>query len=322
MTKKKSPAIKERVIKKSLSALSIIIITVAIFILISAMYQTISIFFLFDKAKSHEDHITGTKDIFKKIEQDFARLQPVQESTDQDSYQMATDTQKSSIDSFQISLELLGTVTGKGMEPFAIIKNLNTNQQDYYRLGDQIEGATLDDIQRRKVILVYNGEEIHINIGTKYQASPQENTQDLFSHNADESLNAQSEGTQHTINIDDGIRLKRGSLEIANKQHVLVKKNEIKSYLDNPEIIRNQAKIQEFNPGRYFEGVKITDIQKESFFDLVGIRENDIIIGVNNREIKSIEDAAQFIIKMSQNSKVSLQIKRNGERKSLEYDLW
>lgn len=59
----------------------------------------------------------------------------------------------------QLSLSLLGTVTGSQEDARAIIRDDKTKLEDLYRAGSEIQGAVVQRITRGKVVLLVNGRE-------------------------------------------------------------------------------------------------------------------------------------------------------------------
>ena len=57
----------------------------------------------------------------------------------------------------KLDLTLLGTVTGKERDARAVIVDNKEKQQDIYRIGDAVQGATLQAISRGEVTLDVNG---------------------------------------------------------------------------------------------------------------------------------------------------------------------
>ncbi|MDD2465133.1 MAG: type II secretion system protein N [Desulfobulbus sp.] len=73
-----------------------------------------------------------------------------------------TETAQPDIDQLaqtQLSLSLLGTVTGDQNDARAIIRDDKTKLEDLYQVGSEIQGAIINLITRGKVVLLVNGRE-------------------------------------------------------------------------------------------------------------------------------------------------------------------
>jgi type II secretory pathway component PulC len=64
----------------------------------------------------------------------------------------------------KMQLELLGTVTGSAEDARAIIRDEKVKLEDIYRVGSELQGATITRIERGKVVLKVNGQEEILNI--------------------------------------------------------------------------------------------------------------------------------------------------------------
>jgi general secretion pathway protein C len=59
----------------------------------------------------------------------------------------------------QLNIVLMGTINGGEGDGRAIILDKGSNKQGLYEVGDEIQGASVKEILRGKVILVYNGKD-------------------------------------------------------------------------------------------------------------------------------------------------------------------
>jgi type II secretory pathway component PulC len=74
----------------------------------------------------------------------------------------ATETADSELENLaqtQLSLVLLGTVTGGQNDARAIIRDEKTKLEDLYQVGSEVQGALISRIARGKVVLQVNGRE-------------------------------------------------------------------------------------------------------------------------------------------------------------------
>ncbi len=74
----------------------------------------------------------------------------------------SVEQEKSDIDQLektQLSLSLLGTVSGEQEDARAIIRDDKTRLEDLFRVGSEIQGAIINRIARGKVVLLVNGRE-------------------------------------------------------------------------------------------------------------------------------------------------------------------
>ena len=64
----------------------------------------------------------------------------------------------------------------------------------------------------------------------------------------------------------------------------------------------------------------ISSIKAGSFFAKLGLRNGDVVQGVDGRSIKSPDDVLDIYTKLKSASQVELQIKRRGKSKKINYE--
>jgi len=187
-----------------------------------------------------------------------------------------------------LKLSLLGTVTGSQQNAFAVIEEINTKKQGLYRVGDSVQSATVKNILRGKVILrVKDRDEIL----TMEEAT--------------------SSGTEKEYLRSKPIE-KRGT--------VMVSSSELQESIENVHQLLSQARIRpHFKDGRS-DGLAITNIKAGSIFSKLGLKNGDIIRGINGRDIKSPDDVLEMYRKLKSSSQIALEIVRGGEKEIIKYE--
>ena len=67
------------------------------------------------------------------------------------------------------------------------------------------------------------------------------------------------------------------------------------------------------------EGMAVSGIKSDSIFRKMGIRNGDIILGVDGQKIESVDDAMGLYGNLRSASEIKLDIKRLGQVQSIEY---
>jgi general secretion pathway protein C len=65
----------------------------------------------------------------------------------------------------------------------------------------------------------------------------------------------------------------------------------------------------------------LTGVRPSSIFYKMGLKSGDIIIGVDGKNIESVDDALKFYQSLQSASKVQLELKRRGRPKTIEYNI-
>ena len=66
------------------------------------------------------------------------------------------------------------------------------------------------------------------------------------------------------------------------------------------------------------KGVKVIDIDDEGNAKKAGVKENDVIIAVNDKEVNSADEVAKIVRENKDKPSVMLKIKRDGKTQNIE----
>jgi general secretion pathway protein C len=189
-----------------------------------------------------------------------------------------------------LKLDLLGTITGDKKEAYAVIEDTATKQQNLFRIGDTIQNATVKMILREKVVLNVNGKDEILKIEKNREGS--------------KNFNA------HTA-----------ALQTGRSQNVNVRRSQLESAVKNVNNLMKEIRIQpNFSNGKP-DGLRLTGIRPDSIFYNMGLKSGDILMSVNGKEIKSVDDAFSFYQNLQSSPSVQLQIKRRGQLKTIDYHI-
>ncbi len=193
-----------------------------------------------------------------------------------------------SLEPSSLKIALLGTIIDNHKNAYAVIEKIDRKKQGLYRTGDNINGAIVKKILRGKVILrVKNKDKILI---MKELRSSQ-------TENGEQSTRPELAGTTITVKPSD----LQSSLRDLNK-------------------LLSQARIRPLFKDGQADGLIITQIKADSFFSKLGLRNGDIVQGIDGKSINSPDDILGLYGKLRSGSQVSLQITRNGASKTINYN--
>ena len=194
----------------------------------------------------------------------------------------------------KLLVKLWGTVTSGADASYAIIEDKNKKDQNLYRIGDTIQNATVKEIFREKVVLNVQGKDEVLQI------------EKLESRGASVSRpRPRKQGVARPPSVRR-IRLKRSQLEKA---------------LKSEEDISKQAKARpHFTDGRQ-DGIILTGIKPNSVYRRLGLRNGDILLGIDEADIQSAEDVSAVHQRLSSASELTLKIKRRGRLTTMNYTI-
>ena len=188
-----------------------------------------------------------------------------------------------------LKLKLLGTVTGDEKEAYAVIEDTDVKRQNLYKIGDTIQNATLKMILREKVVLHVNGKDEILGI----------------------------EKVREERKTDRSSERKSAS----SSRNIAIKRSQIDTALQDVNTLMKQVRIQpHFQDGKP-DGLRLTGVRPNSIFYKMGLKSGDIIVGVDGKNIESVDDALKFYQSLQSASKVQLQLKRRGRPKTIDYNI-
>ncbi len=186
-----------------------------------------------------------------------------------------------------LKLALLGTVSGNQQNTFAVIEEINKKKQALYRVGDSVQGAIVKKILRGKVIL-------------------------------------RVEGRDEILTIEEAAALRAGkeypvSKPIGKGTTIIVGRSAVQESMRNIHNLLSQVRIRPYFRDGKADGLSVTNIKAGSFFAKLGLKNGDIVQGIDGKIIKSPEDVLEMYKKFRLGSQVALQIMRNNEQKIINY---
>jgi len=187
-----------------------------------------------------------------------------------------------------LRIALLGTAIGDKKNTYAIIEETGKRKQALYRVGDSVKGAIIKTILKGKVILRMMDKDEILTMKKGSFSGPEEE------HNTPEPI------------IDKG-------------SHIAVNYSELQDSLKDLNKLMSQARIFPYFKDGEADGLIITRIKRNSFFSKLGLRNGDIVQGIDGKSINSPDDVLGLYGKLRAGSQISLQIRRNDSSKTINY---
>jgi general secretion pathway protein C len=197
-----------------------------------------------------------------------------------------------------MKIALLGTIAGNNRSSAAIIEDTVKRTQGLYREGDSIQDGVVKSILRGKVVL---------KIGDRDEVLTME---EPGSHVT---------GTASDISQAETVPVATPSAPAAIERNITIKRSDINESLKDLNGLISQASIQPHYTDGEADGLAVTGIKAGSIFRKMGLRNGDIVKGVNDNEIKSPEDLINMYNDLKSAPDISLQVMRRGRERSLNY---
>ena len=185
-----------------------------------------------------------------------------------------------------LSVVLLGTVSGPERVAFAVMEERGKKKQGLYQTGDKIQGALIKKVLRGKVILRVKGK--------------------------DEILEMEQAKTTKRSSGRTGARGGDGYT-------ITVGHDDLQKSLGNINSLLTQVRIRPLIKNGKPDGLVLSHVKPRSIFSKLGLKNGDVVKKIDDKEIKSPDDAFAFYNRLKSGAELSLEINRGSETKTLNY---
>ena len=195
-------------------------------------------------------------------------------------------------------LLLLGTAVGSFRETFAMIQRASTREEQVFRLGDKVfDLGTLAGVRKDSAEILSNGRRIKILAPT----APAED--------------AAKKPTQ-TASTAGGL-----NPQIVAPGSYVIDQRALNASLDNMGQAMTDARLLPSVKDGKVEGFKVSEVKPAGIFGMVGIKNGDTLTRINDFNIDSPEKAIQSLASLKGQSKIKLDLIRDGQPTTLNYDI-
>lgn len=193
-----------------------------------------------------------------------------------------------------LRVKLLGTLVASNADwSFASIQDMVTQRSQTYMIGNSLQGATVEEIERERVIVLNNGRREFID------GQPGDGAFVPPSPPVAQANTAPPPGNA------SGIRA-------TSDNEYEVPRAEIDKTLNNLNDVAMQARIvPAFKDGQAV-GFKLFSIRPDSIYSKIGVQNGDVIRRINGFDLNSPEKALEVYSKMKDASRIEIEIERNG----------
>jgi len=192
-----------------------------------------------------------------------------------------------------LGLKLVGTVVAdKPEDSSAIIEDLSSRKQEVYHEGDEVKNTRIKRILRHNVVINTGGRDEVLTMlpeeSTEKSAAPARPTR----------------GRPTPPSETSSIQLDREELE---------------SQMADLNELMQQVRIRPFMEGNNPAGFLVSNIKPGSLFSKMGLRNGDVIQGVNGETITTPDQAIELYESLMEGGSIDLDIKRGRRTQKLRY---
>jgi type II secretion system protein C len=208
----------------------------------------------------------------------------------------ATDPRKvQALDSMpsaeELGLRLVGAIAGGPAISRANIQDVKGKTTGVYRIGDTVASATIEAIQQDAVVLRHEGRQLILRLRTGTAGGETPSSGSMLPTTPEKAPTPAQKAAMPPVKAD---------------------------YV--AEVFR-KATIEPYVKNDRTEGLRITGLDKIPMAELFGLRDGDVIRKVNGQQLTSKQKAFQVLMKARTQSKVDIELLRNGKSKDLSFGL-
>lgn len=201
----------------------------------------------------------------------------------------------------QLQLRLLGTVAGDEEIACAVIEDLRDKIQDLYRVGDIVQGASIEQIEQNRVVLLNQGRSEVLNISlARGTSAPAENVAKA--------------AVAKEPSVADAVKIISPTEREINKKAFLAKVGGMTAVL-------KAVKISPYVVNGRAEGLRITGLENLSMARFIGLENGDVIQVINGQKVTNKRKAFQVLQKARALSSTDIQLLRGKEKKTLWFGI-
>ena len=193
-------------------------------------------------------------------------------------------------------LMLLGTVVGSFRETFALVRHATKKEERVFRLGEPVfDVGRLVEVNKEQAYIVINGKKVELltpftpPAATAGQAHP-----------------AVQPGVAVAATVAGSYVIDQRALNMA---------------LDNPAQAMTDARLLPSQRDGKIEGFKASEVKPNGVFSMIGIKNGDLLLRLNDFPMDSPDKALQSFIALKGQNRLKLDIIRDGQPQTFNYDI-
>jgi general secretion pathway protein C len=203
----------------------------------------------------------------------------------------------------ELPLKLWGTIAAEDpTRSWASVQETGRQQaSSVYRVGDQIQKATIVEIERRRIVLLENGNRRSLSLDEEDNLTSKLSASAMRSKPPTRQTSARAERRKST-------RAARKKAEIEAAAEAAVEAAKIESPVGNPSSLYSQARIvPEIDPEtNVVTGLQLSSIQAGSIFEAVGIQNGEVITEIDGVPISDMGPSTKIMSALTDPDEVEI----------------
>ncbi len=194
-------------------------------------------------------------------------------------------------------LILLGTAVGSYRESFALVQRTSTHEEQVFRLGDKVfDTGTLAAVKKDYAEILSDGRRIKIFAPTAPTGA---------------AANSPPQAGQ-TAGIVP---------QVTSPGNYVINQRALNAALDNIGQAMTDARLLPSIKDGKVEGFRVSEVKPAGIFGMVGIKNGDVLLSINDFKVDSPEKAIQALAALKGQTAIKLNMLRDGQPTTMNYDI-
>ena len=195
-------------------------------------------------------------------------------------------------------LMLLGTAVGSFRETFALVRHMTKQEERVFRLGDMVfDAGRLAEVGKERAFIVINNKKVELLTPMTPLPSPQ--------------AGQAASGNPHAVT----------AVASTGAGSYVIDQRALNAALDNPAQAMSDARLLPSQKDGKVEGFKASEVKPNGVFSMIGIKNGDILLRLNDFPMDSPDKALQSFIALKGQNRLKLDIIRDGQPQTFNYDI-
>jgi general secretion pathway protein C len=195
-------------------------------------------------------------------------------------------------------LVLLGTVIGSFRESFALMQKTSSREEQVFRMGEKVfDMGELVAVRKESVEILAGGRRIKIE-------TPVAGLEDIGTSKNQEPA------------VPGGL-----AQQVAGPGNYVIDQRALNAALDNIGQAMTDARLLPSIKDDKVEGFRASEVKPAGIFGMVGIKNGDILLRINDFNIDSPEKAIQSLASLKGMNNIKLDLLRDGQPTTFNYEI-
>jgi general secretion pathway protein C len=213
-----------------------------------------------------------------------------------------------------LHIRLVGTSSLTLSQPFIIVEDQTNHEQSLYRLGDEIpDTGKLVGVYKDHAVILSQGKRIRLDMPADQNALPVQPFPHPF------GLHSRPRPFRGPV---PGGRIGRNNVREIRPHDYVLDRSTVDNNLNNMASLFTQMRaIPNLGPDGRSNGFRLSEIQPDSIFQQIGLRDGDVLTGVSGQSISDPAKAIQVLSSLRNQNSINVTVLRAGQPLQLQYNI-